>query len=438
MSDGPHSLARAWPARGPLAVGILSLILLVGGLGAWSLRTTLAGAVIASGKVQVESNRQVIQHPDGGVVDAILVRNGDRVAAGDVLLRLDGSRLQSELTIVEGQLQGLAARRARLIAEYTNAETLDFPSDVIARAKDEAEVALLLEGETTLFEARLEAAEQQSALLDRQNEQITSRIEGYEAQLAALARQQSIVTEDLASKRTLFEDGLAPAAAVLTLERDLAGLEGEAGRLNAEIAGLKGEITANEIERLQIWTARREAATSAERDLKFDVIELNERRIALLDRLSRMDLRAPVSGIVYESQVHAEAAVVQPAQPVMYIVPQDQPLIVSARVESIDIDEVHIGQGVSLRFSAFDQKGREPTPGRVVRISADAILDEATQASYYAVDIHPDPGALGLLPAGEELVPGMPVETYIRTRDRTAFAYLAEPFTAFFDRTFRE
>lgn len=427
-----------WPARGPLAVGILALVLLVGGLGGWSLRTTLAGAVIASGKIEVEANRQVIQHPDGGVVSEILVRNGDTVAAGDVLLRLDGSRLQSELAIIEGQLRGLAARRARLIAERNAGAALIFPDTLTALAKDTADVRLLLEGETSLYEARLETVEQQSDLLDKQNEQITARIAGINAQLAALDRQLDIATRELTDKRKLFEDGLAPAKTVLDLEREVAGIEGEAGRLRAESAGLEGEITANEIARLQLWTARREEATSAERDLEFDEIELNERRIALLDRLSRMDLRAPVAGIVYESQIFAEAAVVQPAQPMMYIVPQDLPLIVSARVESIDIDEVHVGQDVALRFSAFDQKGREPTPGQVVRISADAILDEATRMSYYAVDIRPAPEALADLRAGEALVPGMPVETYIRTRDRTAFAYLAEPFTAFFDRTFRE
>ncbi|MEM6374670.1 MAG: HlyD family type I secretion periplasmic adaptor subunit [Pseudomonadota bacterium] len=438
MKAEAKAARHIWPARGPLLIGVCALVLLIGGLGGWSLRTTLAGAVIASGKVQVESNRQVIQHPDGGVVQEILVRNGDTVAAGDILLRLDGRRLQSELAIIEGQLRGLAARRTRLIAERNTADTLVFPPELVSAAQSNPDVRALLDGETSLFEARLEAATQQSALLDKQNEQIAARVSGIKAQLAALERQLEIVIGELANKRALFEDGLAPVSVVLDLERELAGVEGEVGRLRAEIAGLDGEITANEIERLQIWTARREAATSAERDLEFDEIELNERRIALIDRLSRMALRAPVAGIVYESQIYAEAAVVQPAQPVMYIVPQDQPLIVSARVDSIDIDEVFVGQAVSLRFSAFDQKGRKPTPGQVMRISADAILDEATRMSYYAVEIRPDRAAIDRLPEGEALVPGMPVETYIRTRDRTAFAYLAEPFTAFFDKTFRE
>lgn len=427
-----------WSARIPLSVGMLALLALVGGVGGWSVGTTLSGAVIAPGTVQVESNRQVIQHPDGGVVDEILVRNGDRVQAGDVLLRLDGSRLRSELTIIEGQLRGLAARRARLGAERSGAEKIAFPEELAAQTGDDPQVHSLIEGERALFAARLETLQQRSGLLDKQNEQLASRIEGIEAQLAALARQKTLVAKELENKQTLLDGGLSSSSAVLDLERELAGIEGESGSLKAEIAGLNGEITANEIERLQLWTTRREEATTAERELQFSEIELEERRIDLRDRLSRMDLRAPVGGVVYESKIFAEQAVIQPADPVMYIVPQDQPLIVSARVDTGDIAEVHIGQDVSLRFSAFDQSGRDPAPGKVIRVSADAIVDEATQRNYYAVDIRPAPRAFDELRAGEELVPGMPVEAFIRTRDRTAFAYLAEPFTAFFDKTFRE
>ncbi|MEO0863707.1 MAG: HlyD family type I secretion periplasmic adaptor subunit [Pseudomonadota bacterium] len=433
-----RTLLPTWPARLPMTVGLIATVLLVGGIGGWSVGTTLSGAVIASASIQVESNRQVIQHPDGGVVQDILARNGDRVQAGDVLLRLDGHRLASELAIVEGQLRGLATRQARLIAERSDAGQIVFPDDLVAQADKDPAIQGLIEGEATLFAARREALQQQSGLLDEQNEQIASRITGMEAQIAALDRQHDLITRELASKTALLDSGLAPAAAVLALERELAGIEGESGRLVAEISGQKGQITANEIERLRLWTTRREEATTAERELQFTAIELSERRVELIDRVSRMDLRAPVSGIVYESQVFAEQAVVQPAEPVMYIVPQDQPLIVSARVDAVDVDEVHLGQDVALRFTAFNQNRREPTPGHVFRISADALTDQTTGASYYAVDIRLSDEALADLRTGEELVPGMPVEAYIRTRDRIALAYLAEPFTVFFDRAFRE
>lgn len=424
----------AWPARLPLISGILALLLLVGGLGGWSLSTTLSGAVIASGALEVETNRQVIQHPDGGVVAEILVRDGDSVAAGDVLLRLDDTRLQSELTIVEGQLAELAARRARLAAERSGAETIAFPETMIMGP----ETAQHLAGEEDLFQARREALEQRRRLLTLQNEQIAARIEGIGAQLDALIRQRDLVAKDLEDQKRLFADRLTPASNVSALEREAAGVDGQIGRLRAEIAELEGQITANEIAWLQIETARREEATTAERDLQFSEIELAERRIALLDRLSRMDLRAPMGGLVYDSRIFAEQAVVQPADPVMFIIPQDQPLIVAARVESIDIDEIHVGQEVALRFSAFDQAGRLPAEGSVVRVSADANQNENTGATYYTVDIRPASTALSDLRAGEALLPGMPVQAFIRTRDRTAFAYLTEPFTAFFEGAFRE
>ncbi|MEL6914729.1 MAG: HlyD family type I secretion periplasmic adaptor subunit [Pseudomonadota bacterium] len=428
----------SWPARMPMLVGLFATVLLVGGIGGWSTGTTLSGAVIASGSLQVESRRQVIQHPDGGVVRDVLVRDGDRVEAGDILLHLDGRRLLSELAIAEGRLRGFSARRARLIAERSGADHVTFSADLLALARTDTEARSVLDGEAALFSARREALQQRGDLLDEQNDQIASRIAGIEAQLAALDRQTELVRGELDNKRSLLDDGLIPAVEVYRLERELAGLEGETGRLRAEISGQRGAITANEIERLRLRTAQREEATSAERELEFTEIELTERRIDLIDRLSRMDLRAPVSGIVYESTVFAAQTVVQPAQPVMYIVPQDQPLIVSARVDAIDVADVHVGQDVALRFVAFDQNSRSPAEGTVVRVSADAITDPSTGASYFAVDIRPSEDAIGELRAGEELVPGMPVEAYIRTGDRTVLAYLAQPFTAFFDRALRE
>ncbi|MEO0863154.1 MAG: radical SAM protein, partial [Pseudomonadota bacterium] len=178
MAERHDRTGPTWPARLPLTIGVFAMVMLVGGVGGWSVGTTLSGAVIASASVKVESNRQVIQHPDGGVVRDIMVRDGDRVDAGDVLLRLDGRRLQSELTIAEGRLRGLAARRARLIAERSDAEQVIFPPDLVERAATDPETRGLIEGEATLFAARLEALQQQSGLLDEQNEQIASRIEG--------------------------------------------------------------------------------------------------------------------------------------------------------------------------------------------------------------------------------------------------------------------
>jgi HlyD family secretion protein len=258
-----------------------------------------------------------------------------------------------------------------------------------------------------------------------------------QSQLEAARTQVGILEEQLSDQEQLLERGLTQAAQVLDLRRQLAELNGRIGQFEAEVAGLRGEIAGNGIALLQAQTQRREEAVSLLRDLAYSEIELTERRLDLIETLSRLEVRAPVGGVVYNSRVFALQSVVQPADALMFIVPQDQPLIVRARVGSIDIDEVYVGQDVSLRFAAFDQREVPELNGRVARVSADVIRDEATGESYYEADIVLTPEELDRL-GDNPLVPGMPVEAYIRTRERSALAYLTEPFTAFFGRAFRE
>lgn len=428
---------EAWSARLPLGVGIFALILLVGGLGAWSFGTTLSGAVVAPGMVEVESNRQVIQHPDGGVVRAINVRDGDRVAPGEVLVELDGTRLASQLAIVEGQLGELSARQARLIAERDGDTEIAFPADLMALAAGDPVIAEKLEGERALFTARVDALDLQTGLVAEQNRQIDNRIRGIEAQLEAARTQLGLLESQLADRERLLDQGLTQAEQVLDLQREQAELRGRIGQFEAEIAGLRGEAAGNGITLLQVQTQRREEAVTVLRDLEYSRIELAERRLDLIETLSRLEVRAPVEGIVYNSQVFAVQSVVQAAQPLMYIVPQDQPLVITARVNATNIDEIYIGQPVSLRLAAFDQRLVPELEGVIQRVSADVIRDENTGESYYEAAIVPGPGELDKL-GDRPLVPGMPVDALIRTRDRAAITYLTEPFTAFFARAFRE
>jgi HlyD family secretion protein len=429
--------APAWSAGLPLLVGNLALVLLIGGFGIWSVAATLTGAVLAPGMIELESNRQVVQHPDGGVVSAIRVRDGDEVEPGDVLIELDGTRLASQLAVVEGQLGEIAARRARLLAERDGDPEVTFSDELVALAAANPEVAEMLDDERALFTARGEALQLQSGLVDEQNNQIENRITGVQSQLEAARTQVGILEEQLSDQEQLLERGLTQAAQVLDLRRQLAELNGRIGQFEAEVAGLRGEIAGNGIALLQAQTQRREEAVSLLRDLAYSEIELTERRLDLIETLSRLEVRAPVGGVVYNSRVFALQSVVQPADALMFIVPQDQPLIVRARVGSIDIDEVYVGQDVSLRFAAFDQREVPELNGRVARVSADVIRDEATGESYYEADIVLTPEELDRL-GDNPLVPGMPVEAYIRTRERSALAYLTEPFTAFFGRAFRE
>ena len=424
--------------RGPMLVGLLGLVLLLGGFGTWAATTTISGAIIAPGRIEVDQNRQVVQHPDGGVVAEINVKEGDRVSAGDVLLRLDPTDLQSQLMIAENQLVELMARRARLEAERDQRKELDFDPLLVQMVADMPDAAALMQGQTTLLMARAETAEQRIAQLHKRRDQTRDQISGIDAQSTALSKQLDLIAEELVSQQSLLDRGLAQAARVLSLQREEARLSGRMGELAAQRAQAEGRITEIETEILQLGTDRREEAITTLRDLQFRELELREQRRALKERMSRLEITAPVPGIVYNLQVFALRSVIRPADPVLFLIPQDRPLVINARVEAIHVDKLHVGQEVTLRFSALDQRTTPELRGHVTQVSADAFEDEATRASYYRAEVVLEPGETDRLPPDVTLIPGMPVETFIRTADRTPIAYLVKPFTDYLTKAFRE
>ena len=347
------------------------------------------------------------------------------------------NRQRAELEIVEGQLREIEVREARLRAERDDAPEIRFPDDLLARARTDLRLAEQIAEESSLFAARLESIDQEGQLLDEKNVQIDNRVAGINAQLAALRTQADLLDAELLSQEALLAQRLTQSARVSELQRERSSVGGQIGRLEAEIAELRGDAASNEIARLQLRTLRREEAVSMLRNLQYQDIELAQRRLLLAEILSRLDVRAPVSGIVYDSQVFALQSVVRPAEPLMYIVPQDQPLVVQSRVETHAIDEVYHGQEASLLFTAFDQRVAPQLTGVVSRISADAVTEERTGMSYYSVEIVvPQDEAERL--ADRTLMPGMPVEVFLRTGDRTPLAYLTQPLTSYFNRAFRE
>ena len=436
MNTGPEKSAVA-SARGPVLFGFLALAVLVGGFGLWSTTTEIAGAVVAQGRVEVEQNRQVVQHPDGGVVAAIHVRNGDRVEAGDPLIQLDGSLLTSELTIVEGQFFEILARRGRLEAERDDADHPTFPAELVTAAAVRADIAALMRGQERLFAARQESTANEIEQLQKRRAQIQNQIDGIAAQRASTADQLGLIGRELDDLKTLLERGLTQAGRVLALEREKARLDGVAGELDAARAEAEGKMTEIDIEILKRASTRREEANSQLRDLGYRELELAERRRSLIERIDRLDIRAPVAGIVHALQVTTLRSVIRAAEPVLYLVPQDRPLVIAAQVPPIHVDEVAIGQEVALRFAAFDSRTTPELFGQVRQISADALTDEASRVSYYRAEIVLDPGELDKL-SGHAIIPGMPVEVFIRTGERTPLAYLVRPLAEYFNRAFRE
>jgi len=426
-----------WSARRHLVAGLLTLVVLAGGFGGWSLFSTISGAVVVAGRIEVEQNRQIVQHPDGGVVAAIHVTEGASVAAGALLLSLDGSMLGSELAIVEGQLFETFARRGRLEAERDDATTISFPAELLRVGAVRADVADLIDGQRRLFEARRETLAQQIGKLAEQRAQIVSQIGGMDAQSAALVQQLGLIEQERSSQQELLDKGLAQASRVLALQREEARLQGEVGALVASRAQAEGRITELEIDALRLSAARREEANAQLRDIGYRELELAERRRALSEQIARLDIVAPVSGIVMGLQVTTPRAVLRAADPVLFLIPQDRPLVIAVSVPPIHIDQVRVGQAATLVFPTFSARTTPRLEGQVVSVSADAFTDDQSGATFYRAEI--------VLSAGQEavlaellLLPGMPVQAFIRTDARTPMAYLVKPFTDYFARAFRE
>lgn len=410
---------------------------MLGGLGSWSIGTEIAGAVVASGTLEVESEHQVIQHADGGVVGEIFARDGDSVVAGETLLRLDGTFLKSELAIVESRLAETFARSARLEAERDEAEKPNFESPPDFAMIDDETVANLVRGQENLFDVRRTSLEQERSQLAQQQAQIERQIEGMQSELTALSRQRDLVSEEVENVQSLLERGLIESRRLSELLRDDAQLLGEIGNLNAMVAEAETRISALAIERLRLADRRREDAITPLRDLGARQFEFEERRLTLEEQIARLDVKAPVSGTVFASTVAARQSVVQAAEPMMYIVPSDQPLQVSARIDPVDVDQVFQGQNVSLMFTTFNRRTTPEVAGSVLRVSADAETDEATGTTYYQAVIAPDETTLAAMPE-MSLLPGMPVEAFLKTENRTPLSYLTQPLTVYFQRAFRE
>ncbi len=420
-----------------MTMGLLAIAVLFIGFGAWAFGTRIAGAVVAPGQIEVEQQRQVVQHPDGGVVQDILVREGATVRPGDVLIRLDGSLLRTELAIVEGQYYEILARRGRLEAERDERDQISFPQVLTQAADPTGALRNLMAGQQSLFDTRRDSLQQSLDQLATQSQQVGAQIDGIAAQAAALEIQRSLIAQELRDQRSLLDKGLAQAPRVLALEREAAAIEGRIGEMQAGKAQAGTRQTEISITLLQKKSERREQAETELRDLGYRELELAERRRSLIEQLSRLDITAPVAGIVYQMQVTTPRSVIRAAEPILFIVPQDRPLVIAARIATIHIDEIHPGQDVKLRFAAFNSRTTPEIDGVINRVSADAILDEATNTPFYKAEVTiplEQRDKLGDL----ALIPGMPVEVYIQTGKRSPAAYLLKPFTDYFARAFRE
>ena len=422
--------------RQHLLFGVAAVVVLVAGVGGWAALTELSGAVIASGQLVVDSNVKKVQHPTGGVVGELKVKEGDRVRQGDVVVRLDATQTQANLSIVTKALDELAARQARNEAERDNAKSVTFPPELLARAGD-IDVHHVIAGEQRLFEIRRSARDGQKAQLREQVVQLDEHIQGNQEQIAGKAKEIEWIRLELKGIRELWDKNLVPFNRVTALERDGARLEGDRGGLVATVAQAKGRIAEIRLKILQVDEDLRMEVGKDIAEIRGKKSELNERRIAAEDQLKRIDIVAPQDGRVFQRNVHTVGGVIQAGEALMLIVPDADALTIDAKIQPQQIDQVHLGQRAVLRFAAFNQRTTPELDGEVTHVAADVTLDEKRGESFYAVRIRIRDGELARL-EGLKLVPGMPVEAFIQTDSRTVMSYLVKPLQDQIVRAFRE
>jgi HlyD family type I secretion membrane fusion protein len=426
-----------WSIRGSALLGLLTVLVLTFGVGVWGAWASLAGAVVAQGQVQIEARAQIVQHRDGGVVKAILVRDGDRVEAGAPLLVLDEAELASQEKIIAGQLTELQARAARLATERDGDEAVLFPAAIEAAADKDPVVAAVIEGQKSLFSARLETLEEGSRSYEEQKLQIDNEILGQKAQIAALDEQIELLAGELTAAETLLDKGLTEGSRVLALRRENARLAGQKGELEAAVARNLGRIAQIDVEILGIGAKRREEAVTELRDVEARITELAEEQSAIGTKLARLTLTAPTEGLVHDLRVYSLGAIIRPADPVLFIIPQEEELMVTAKVDAYHIDEVFAGRPVVLRFSAFNARTTPEINAEVARVSADVTTDERSGMQFYTTELRVSRDEMARL-GDQPLLPGMPVEVFIQTGERSPFSYFAKPFADYFQRAFRE
>jgi HlyD family secretion protein len=422
--------------RWHLIAGVSALALLAGAIGGWAATTQLSSAVIAPGTLVVESNVKKVQHLTGGIVGELHVHDGDRVKGGDLLIRLDDTQMRANLEIITKSLDELGARQVRFEAERDDAEAVVFPEDLLLR-KDEPALARVITGEKRLFELRRNARDGQKAQLRERIGQLREEIEGLSGQADAKHREIELITKELEGTRTLWRQKLIPFSRLVELERGAARLEGERGQLIATIAQTKGKISETELQILQIDQDLRTEVGKELAEIRAKTTELAERKVAAQDLLKRVDINAPQTGKVHQLAIHTIGGVVTPGETLMLIVPEGDALKIEAHISPNDIDQIRQDQKVVLRFSSFNQRSTPEVVGSVNVISADVSQDQKTGAAYYTVRIDLPVQEIARL-HGLKLVPGMPVESFIQTGERTALSYFVKPLTDQFARTFRE
>ena len=409
------------------AVGFLSVLVMVGVVGSWSVLTELNGAIIAPATIMVESYSKKVQHREGGIVGEIRVKDGDRVEVGQPLVILDNTETKSELAIIDGLLDEALAKRARLEAQRDKSAEIVFPAEISARA-GEPELAAIIAGQTKLFTARLQAMAGKKEQLTQQIGQLTEQIGGLDSQKMSKDKQLELIGVELADLKDLQSKGLVPVSRVMSMDRETARLDGERGELVASKASAEARIAEVKLQILQIDEEDLSQTLTDLREIEGKVAELTERKLAAASRLERMVIKSPITGDVYQLAVHTIGGVVGAGEAIMLIVPEADDLVLQAQVQPKDIDKVRAGQIAHIRFPAFNSRLTPEVAAEVTQISADTSRTDQNSAPFYSVRLMISAKELAKL-GSNKLKPGMPAEAFIQTQAQSPLTYFLKPLT---------
>ena len=440
-SPASYAATEPWIRAGNRVLAGLAVGSLLFGL------ISISGAVVATGVVNVESNYKTVQHLDGGIVAKILVRNCDRVAEGDIVVKLDDTQVRTNHAVAVAKMNDFLVQQARLEAERDGAAEMDLPGDVLARQSDPA-LAKIISAQRTLFRARATAHRGELDVLRQRIEQVGNDATGMEKSLAAKQKEAAISRSELASLKPLYDRGFANMQRFLPVQRDNARVEGEVGRMTSDLAKVQSSVSEARLKLAQSDKDYTQNVLDELRKVQASLAEVTEQRTALEDKLRRVEIRAPRSGLVHGLTVHTEGGVLQAGSPVMQIIPEGERMVVDAQLQPQDIDKVRKGQAAYVRFPAFNAKTTPRLEATVINVSAAQLTENQTPGqtqspssqnkSYFSAQVSLNEGELAKLPKGHALVPGMPAEVYIELGDRSILSYFIKPLMDAMSRTFRE
>jgi len=416
--------------------GLLGLIIVAGGIGAWSMMSSIRGAIIAPGVMIIEGYSKKVQHSIGGIVTKIAIKDGDRVEAGDLLIALDETEISAQLSILDGLIAENLAKAARLKVMRDGGENITFPDEVLSQ-KNNPRVAEIIADQQNLLKALQDARKGRAAQLQERISQTHEEVTGLESQLQARQEQSELIAKELAAVKALFDKGLVTTSRLLTLQRERAKLLGTQGELVAKVARARGQISEINLQIIQLKDDDRSKVLNELRQVESKLTELQERRVALRVKLKRAVVRAPQTGFVHQLTTHTIGGVIGAGEVIMLIVPDFNDLVVEARVKPQDINQIAVDQPARIRFSAFAQRTTPEIAGKVSFVSADLAQSDPNTPPYYSIKIELSQEELKKL-GDKKIIPGMPAEAFIQTAARTPMNYLLKPLRDQIMRAFRE